>query len=44
MAQMWNNINFFSHKPAKVTSDFIPNYLNGHAPPLRKIQKQILKP
>jgi hypothetical protein len=27
MAQMWNNINFFSQKPAKVTSDFILNYL-----------------
>jgi hypothetical protein len=26
-AQMWHYINFFSHKPAKVTSDFILNYL-----------------
>ena len=24
---MWLYINFFSHKPAKVTSDFILNYL-----------------
>jgi hypothetical protein len=27
MAQMWYCTNFFSHKPAKVTSDFILNYL-----------------
>jgi hypothetical protein len=27
MAQMWHYINFFSHKPAKLTSDFILNYL-----------------
>jgi hypothetical protein len=27
MAQMWHYINFFSHKLAKVTSDFILNYL-----------------
>jgi hypothetical protein len=27
MARMWHYINFFSHKPAKVTSDFILNYL-----------------
>ena len=27
MAQMWHYINFFSNKPAKVTSDFILNYL-----------------
>jgi hypothetical protein len=27
MAQMWHYINYFSHKPAKVTSDFILNYL-----------------
>ena len=27
MAQMWHYINFFSHKPANVNSDFILNYL-----------------
>ena len=27
MAQMWHYINFFSHLPVKVTSDFILNYL-----------------
>ena len=27
MTQMWHYIIFFSHKPAKVTSDFILNYL-----------------
>jgi hypothetical protein len=27
MAQMWHYISFFSHKQAKVTSDFILNYL-----------------
>jgi hypothetical protein len=26
MAQMWHYINLFSHKSAKVTSDFILNY------------------
>jgi hypothetical protein len=34
MAKMWYYIIFFSHKPAKVTSDFILNYLKkviGHA-------------
>ena len=27
MAEMWHYINSFSHKPTKVTSDFILNYL-----------------
>ena len=27
MAQMWHYIIFLSHKPTKVTSDFILNYL-----------------
>jgi hypothetical protein len=27
MVQMWHYINDFSHKPAKVTSNFILNYL-----------------
>ena len=27
MAQMWHYITFLSHKPTKVTSDFVLNYL-----------------
>ena len=46
MAQMWHYIIFFSHKPAKVTSDFILNYLEkvvGGAT-AQKYQNQMLKP
>ena len=44
MAQMWHYINFFSHKPAKVTSDFILNYLKKvEGGTTQKYQKQILK-
>ena len=46
MAQMWHYIIFSSHKPTKVISDFILNYLKkvvGGAT-AQKYQKQMLKP
>ena len=40
MAHMWHYITFLSHKPTKVTSDFIVNYLKKNCRGSEKIENK----